>query len=330
MALPVTITGLSTAVASVGPFKVAAGSTNTLMLATGGTGTNSGNFNATTAQARGQTFTNGGSSLRIDALTIKLSKTGNPTDNFFCEVRATNNAGALLATSDSISLSSIPTAQTDTTFTFASPATISASATFGISFKRSGAPNVSNFPSVGNTIANVYAGGSEQIYDGSAWFDTSAQDAWVQLYTTTVIAADAYYLFGRNGTTATTLSAYKSTAPDTSWASIATKTGFTTAILALSAYQMAHVIHLLVQDGTVSTAVATKYVSYNAETDTFLATTETVSAAVATTGQGGGAGCRLLHCCSQQWRGRCVLQRPADQDVRHVSLPRLLPAAHCA
>ena len=101
------------------------------------------------------------------------------------------------------------------------------------------------------------------------------------------LASDAYYFFGRNGTTATTLSAFKSTAPDTSWASIATKTGFTTAILTIAGCQSNSTIHLLVQDGTAATSVATKYVSFDALTDTFLATTETVAAAQSNAGQAG-------------------------------------------
>ena len=109
-------------------------------------------------------------------------------------------------------------------------------------------------------------------------------------------AAGNYYFFGRDGTTATTLQAFKSTAPDVSWASIATKTGFTTAILNVQTYQFGDVIHILVQDGTASTLQATKYVSFNMANDTFLATTETVSAAASVTGATnvGGFTCSLV------------------------------------
>jgi hypothetical protein len=104
-----------------------------------------------------------------------------------------------------------------------------------------------------------------------------------------------YYFFGRDNTTATTLQAYKSTAPDIVWSSISTKTGFTTAILVLAGYQVADVIHLLVLDGTMSTSVATKYVSFDMATDTFLTTTETVAAASVITGLAtSGWGCSLV------------------------------------
>jgi len=69
------------------------------------------------------------------------------------------------------------------------------------------------------------------------------------------------------------------------WSSIATKTGFTTAILNLGAYQVGNVIHMVVQDGTLSSSVATKYLSFDASINTFLASIETVAAAAAITGQ---------------------------------------------
>src|SRR5678810_346981 len=104
-----------------------------------------------------------------------------------------------------------------------------------------------------------------------------------------------YYFFGRDSATATTLQAYKSTAPDIVWSSISTKTGFTTAILVLAGYQVADVIHLLVLDGTMSTSVATKYVSFDMATDTFLTTTETVAASSVITGLAtSGWGCSLV------------------------------------
>jgi len=68
----------------------------------------------------------------------------------------------------------------------------------------------------------------------------------------------------------------------TGWSSIATKTGFTTAILALSGYRAGNVIHLLVADGTAVSAVGVKYVSFDMLTETFLTTTETVNAAAIT------------------------------------------------
>jgi hypothetical protein len=91
-------------------------------------------------------------------------------------------------------------------------------------------------------------------------------------------SAGNFYFFQRDGTTATTLQAYKATVPDASWASVKTLTGFTTAILSVSAYQVGDVIHLLVMDGTSPTLVGHKYRTFNMASDAFV-TSETAYAA---------------------------------------------------
>jgi hypothetical protein len=463
MALPVTITGISTAVAPVGPFKVAAGSYAVLAIDIG-PGTFSFALGDSAARtATGQGVTNGSSSINISSITINLGKTGAPTDNIYCEITATDPSGTVVATSNSISGASLTTSMVASNFTFASPPTISASATFGVVFRRTGALDAANYFIIGNQNANAYAGGVPYTHNGSAWA-TGISDLGFKVNSSVTLASDAYYFFGRDGTTATTLQAFKALssgyvvtgtgtaggatacgstasnyrhaqtwttdaaaapisdisfivgkvgsptenvrveifatsagaptgtalatsnvvaaasiiaggsltifsfptpfvpsastqyaavftkatttsdasnyyqiyaaaasgtstyaggnrytgsstnwlsqtndwsvvinalapgAPDTSWASIATKTGFTTAILNLAGYQVGSIIHLLVNDGTASTLFATKYVSFDASTDTFLATIETVSAAVAVTGQiaGAGAGASLV------------------------------------
>jgi hypothetical protein len=93
-------------------------------------------------------------------------------------------------------------------------------------------------------------------------------------------SAGNYYFFGKDSTTATTLQAFKSTAPTSSWSSAATKTGFTTGVQAISGFQVADVIHLAVTDGA-TTSVNFKYVTYNMSTDAF-GTTETITSALNT------------------------------------------------
>jgi hypothetical protein len=89
-----------------------------------------------------------------------------------------------------------------------------------------------------------------------------------------------YYMFGQDGTTPTTLQAFKATAPDVSWASIATKTGFATNVLGIAASQNADVIHLIVNDiTTVNTSHNYKYQTFNMATDTFV-TAETITSAI--------------------------------------------------
>lgn len=96
-----------------------------------------------------------------------------------------------------------------------------------------------------------------------------------------------YYLFGRDGTTATTLQAFKSSAPDTSWASITTKTGFTTSVISISGNQNGDVIHMIVEDG-VGTSANFKYQTFDMSSDTFV-TAETIVSAINITDSGGGS-----------------------------------------
>jgi hypothetical protein len=93
-------------------------------------------------------------------------------------------------------------------------------------------------------------------------------------------SAGNYYMFGQNGTTATTLTAMKATAPDVSWSSIATKTGFAGDIQGLAAYQNADVIHMIVGDVTTAgSSYNFKYQTFNMATDTFV-TAETIVSAI--------------------------------------------------
>jgi len=460
MALPVTITGISTAVAPVGPFKVAAGNYPVVALDTASVA--SGDYSTFDSPTRGiaQTFTAGVGGLVVFSATAQLSKTGSPTDNVYAEIRATDPNGSLLATSNLVACSTITgTTYADAgtvTFLFSSPPTISASASFAVCILRTGTDAV-NYPRVARNVGvSSYAGGYSYTCTGGTWTGNTLAEVSMKINTAVTLATDAYYFFGRDGTTATTLQAYKAGAteliytivqgtsssttwgngnstsktyqtfttgvsstvivsvgwtigktgsptdnltadiylldtgtsrptgsslgtsssiaasalttgavertfifttpvaispstqyavvisrsgavdaanyfkdyegvtanvdvsqsagywnattlawssipsdrvlkvfgpflggPDTVWASVTTKTGFTTAILNLSAYQVGSVIHMLVNDGTASTSVATKYLSFDMMTEAFLATTETVAAASAVAGQMG-------------------------------------------
>ena len=101
-------------------------------------------------------------------------------------------------------------------------------------------------------------------------------------------SAGNYYLFGQNATTATTLTAMKATAPDVSWSSVATKTGFAGDVQGLGAYQAADVIHMIVGDVTTAgTSYNYKYQTFNMATDTFV-TAETIVSAINPTDSGAG------------------------------------------
>jgi hypothetical protein len=92
-----------------------------------------------------------------------------------------------------------------------------------------------------------------------------------------------FYIFGRDATTATTLQAIKATDPTSSFSSVSTKTGFTTAILEVGAYQVADVIHFVVTDGTLASSLNRKYQTFDMSSDTFV-TAETIVSALSTGG----------------------------------------------
>ena len=270
MPLPVTITGLSTAVAVVGPYKV-----DLPALVIGGSAGGQGQFGRPPGtgviEKIAQTFLTGSSPVTVSSVIAAVCTAFSPSDGVVIEIRLTDYNGSVVATSDAVPASALSATLQSTTFTFSSPPVLSASTVYCFVVRRTGSLDLSNYYELG-LAATAYANGDGYRLSGTGW-GSQGSDYFFNIPSTT---NSAYYFFGRNGTTATTLSAYKATDPTASWASIATKTGFTTAILNLQAYQVGTTIHLLVQDGTASTSLATKYVSFDALTDTFLATTETV------------------------------------------------------
>jgi hypothetical protein len=126
-------------------------------------------------------------------------------------------------------------------------------------------------------------------------------------------SAGNYYMFGQDATTATTLQAFKATAPDVSWSSVATKTGFANDIQGLAACQNADVIHMIVGDVTTAgTSFNYKYQTFNMATDTFV-TAETITSAILPTDSGNG----LYGLCE-------IIFRPSDsQPVALYPGPRV-------
>jgi hypothetical protein len=243
-------------------------------IATNIIGSTSFGNNTDTGNRLSQTFTTGASTQAITSVAFALSKNGTPTDNLVVDLQlfdtGTNKpTGSVLGTTAAIAGSTLTTSNVRYTFTFATPVAVSPSTRYAAIIRRVGAGSSTNYYFVARD-------------NGFLNFD-SAQVS--NTYTVSLGTFDSFsftdYDLSVSGISAST--------PDVSWGSIATKTGFTTAILKLDAYQVGNVIHLLVQDGTASTSLATKYVSFDTLNNTFLATTETVSAAVAVTGQIAGA-----------------------------------------
>jgi len=305
MALPVTITGISTAVAPVGPFKVAAGTTSVTKKdqTTASFTNNAASVSSWTNVIAGQTFTSS-SSYGLTDIGIMFADSGstaNVYSNAYMEVRSGSVTGTVLGTSDLKTITVDPLAAIEVLFHFSTPVSLTASSVYAY---------VVYIPNPAAALGLRFYGNASSDYAGGAAYSpanstnpssltiraTAPFDYAANFYATNTVASDSYYFFGRDGTTATTLQAFKSTAPDTSWASVTTKTGFTTALLNIAAYQVDNVIHMAVLDGTMPSSVATKYLSFDAATDTFLATTETVGAAAAIGGQvaGVGAGCSIV------------------------------------
>lgn len=290
MALPVTISGISTAVACVGPFKA----NDVPVLGSQSVSAGTLNFGNTGQQKRAQAFTTS-SALAVSSISMLLNKVGSPTDNVQVDIFSAdgsgNPTGGSLGTSSTVSGSSMTATQGVASyhFTFSTPVSLSASTTYVFVISRTGSLDGTNYYAV--TAGGTAALGAEHYWGGSSWTLDSVKSLTCGISD----GSSAYYFFGRDGTTATTLQCFKATDPASSWASIGTDAGFTTAILALSGEQSNEVIHLALMDGTMASSVATKYVSFDTSVEVFTIATETAIAAAALTGQASsGWGCSLV------------------------------------
>lgn len=302
MALPVTISGISTAANTVGPFKVAAGNYPAAAIDTNVTANSAFGIAQTGGVDRlGQSITNAASSLTIGSITASLISSGTPTGDVYAEIRD-SFVGTLLATSSVVAVSSITSTNLPgqtTTFTFSSPPTISASATFAVVFRQT----VTN--SIAGTIQvvggpNNYAGGLLSLGIGaSSWSDQAANDVDLVVNSIQTVASDTFYFLGRDGTTANLLKAMKATDPTSSFSSTGTAPSVSfsapNTIEQISAYQVGNLIHIIYCiQGTTNTSNYV-YTQYNMATDTFLASSETIASGLTswgdTIGGGSAAGC---------------------------------------
>jgi len=284
--LPLDISGLlSYYAAPVGPFRLAAGDYNTPAIDTGaalssGTGVVQGVSGTNTNSGAGQSFTNGGSSLDVTAISVYAYKTGSPADNLFVEITSTVPGGTVLATSANVPASAVTGSAVASanliTFTFASPPTIAASATFGINIKRTGARDTLNAFAIVGQSSSVYSGGSNYTWDGSTW-SAGAGDLKVIVNGTITVATDAYYAIGGRFGAEKNLTAIKSILPDTSWSNIGTDQAMAAGaefVYDISCYRVGGVLHIaaMTNENTVY------YITYNMATETW-GTKEVVQAA---------------------------------------------------
>jgi hypothetical protein len=291
MALPLNITGISTAVAPVGPFVVSTVATTQAIVVVPSEGATTGLLiGSATSQGLAASFTPA-NTVTVTSIDVVAAINGAPTDNCYANLHTASEVfvptGTSLGRSLDIPASSFTSEFTTQTLVFSTPITLQAGTRYALFFKRTGALDSTNCFKVARPTGDPVAGEGYATQNNLGSWSTTGVVGDIAL--TLNVAASynyKYYFFCRDGTTATTLQAYKSTAPDTSWASIATRTGFTTAILNIAGYQVGNIIHLVVNDGTASTSVATKYLSFDTTTET-LSTIETVAAAAAVAGQRG-------------------------------------------
>jgi hypothetical protein len=277
MALPVTITGISTAIAPIGPFvkNVVAE-----QLTTDGTfifGTEVGNDRC------GQSFTTGADAVSVTLVKFSIGKGNSPTDNLFVDIFAAAAGvptGTALGTSNAVAGTNLQ-ANGFTTFTFSTPVPLAASTMYVAVLRRS-AWNASNYYQMGMRGLDVYAGGTRLTTFNNVW-SIGSGDIGFQIQG---MGLKEYYFIGRDSTNALTLQVYKSTAPDTSWASVRTM-AHANSISNIAGFQVGNIIHLLTVQA-LGAGVTTVYFTFDMSTDNFAVTGETVINNLSTTGQTGG------------------------------------------
>ena len=229
MALPVTITGISTGTTPVGPFKA---STPFIMVAPPVTPAVA-SFGHTSAgvQWEGQSFTTVGA-IEVRSITVWAAKFGTPTDDVQITIHATDPTGAVIATSAALTAASFitnPSIQT-ADFVFSPAVSLAAATSYGFKIARTGSLNATNYYAVQFRSASVYGGGI--LYN-----DVGASSGDLAF---AIGGTDAYYFFGVDSSTGA-LQAYKATDPtntiliDTlAGGSVATPVGYTASTQRLS------------------------------------------------------------------------------------------------
>jgi hypothetical protein len=280
MTLPVTITGISSTVNPVGPFLgTPPGTAYAQSLNSAGL-SDANNLwgDATSRIGMAQKITTG-SAVTIATASFSLKKFGSPTDNLTALIVASDGT-TVLATSATVAGSSLTTSYAWVNFTFSTPYALSASTIYYIVITRSGAADASNYYLLDWSTDNVYTGGELHTYSTASGVGNSQGTSTDALFKISTAGSSAFYFFAVDGTTATTLQAYKSTAPTSSWSSVTTKTGFTTGIQWISGFQVGNIIHLCITDGA-TTSVNFKYLTFDISSDTF-GTVETITSALNT------------------------------------------------
>lgn len=264
MALPTTISGISTAAACAGPFKTSSTPTTT----TSSTGATYSFGFLTGAQKAGQTFTVPAGGGLLTQCVFNLGKNNSPTDNITVDVYAVDGSGlptgASLGTSSALAGSSLTGTGTDKTFSFSPAISLSGGVKYAAVLSRSGSvENTNNYFATGAST-DVYGSGGSLSFDGS-WTGTTADLRLV------FSCGEAYYFFGRSSADADDMVAMKATDPTSSFSSVATTGTNNNPVQSISAFQVGDIVHIayiLFNSGLASLCYV-KYIQFDMSADTF-------------------------------------------------------------
>lgn len=158
---------------------------------------------------------------------FKVSKVGSPTDNIFCELRATvlsvgvliPDQSQLLATSSQVAGSGLGTDADDTpvAFGFSTPYSLVTGTTYALVVKRTGALDATNKYALGYNNSTTYADGIGFNYISAA--TPKYSDSTVDFYFRAAQSTNTRYAFAVDKTN-NKLRAYKSTDGGESWAEV--------------------------------------------------------------------------------------------------------------
>lgn len=288
MALPTTITGISTAVACIGPYKTSNNQSAFIDTITGHSVSTSsssgfGQLSANTV-SMGQTFTTG-SSVNLNFIKLYLYKQGSPTDNILFDIYATDGSGfptgSSLGTSTTVvgsTLTALGGALVEYTFTFNTPVALTGSTKYAAVISRTGSLSATDYylwPAF-NTPGDYLSNGQSVFLLNGAWVTLNSPndlfDTPIKLFT----VQEAYYFIGQSSSDNTKIQCQKATDPTSSFSSIATYTSFSTNnVEFISAFQVGDVIHLVASGEAVTTSVQYRYFTFDMSSDTFV-TNETI------------------------------------------------------
>lgn len=122
----------------------------------------------------GQSFTTV-AAYTITSVWVYMRAVGRPTDDSFAVLHSTSISGADIATSENVSLITIPKSPGWVEYRFQTPVALAAATKYYLHLERV-APDAANYPEVFATTDSSFAGGGLYIFGTGAWSAESATD----------------------------------------------------------------------------------------------------------------------------------------------------------